>query len=110
MPQGRGYNLHGTVCTVRWGLVRLVYSNTGWRVLMVGGNYGNGSNAGLFYFNANNTSSNANGNIGARLLVFQKNHCAGFSAPLGENIVGRTGFSRPLLERPCRQTRSMRNA
>lgn len=36
---------------------------------MVGGNYGNTSNAGLFYFNANNTSSNANGNIGARQLV-----------------------------------------
>lgn len=36
---------------------------------MVGGNYSNGSNAGLFYFNANNTSSNANSNIGARLLV-----------------------------------------
>lgn len=37
---------------------------------MVGGNWNNGSNAGLFYFNANNSSSNSNGNIGARLLVF----------------------------------------
>jgi hypothetical protein len=37
---------------------------------MVGGNYNNGSNAGLFNFNANNASSNSNSNIGARLLVF----------------------------------------
>lgn len=61
-------------------------SNTGWRVLNVGGNYDNGSNAGLFYFNANNASSNANANIGARLLVIAFRHCAGFSSPLGENI------------------------
>ena len=35
---------------------------------MVGGNYSSGSYAGLFYFNAGNSSSNANGGIGARLL------------------------------------------
>ena len=32
-----------------------------------GGNYGNGSNAGLFYLNVNNAASNANTNIGGRL-------------------------------------------
>lgn len=32
-----------------------------------GGNYGNGSNAGLFYLNVNNAASNANSNIGGRL-------------------------------------------
>ena len=37
---------------------------------MVGGNYLNGTDAGLWYFNANNSSSNTNTNIGARLLVF----------------------------------------
>ncbi len=37
---------------------------------MVGGNYNNGSNAGLWYFNGNNTSSNSNSNIGGRLLVW----------------------------------------
>ena len=47
-----------------------VFSGSGWQVLMVGGNWNNGSSAGLFYFNANNSSSNSNGNIGARLLVF----------------------------------------
>ena len=47
-----------------------VNSSSGWRVLMVGGGWNYGSNAGLFYFNANNSSSNSNGNIGARLLVF----------------------------------------
>jgi len=52
----------------------------------VGGNYNNESNAGLFYFNANNDSSNANANIGARPLVIAFRHCAGFSSPLGENI------------------------
>jgi len=76
---------------MRLGFAIPVNSNTGWRVLMVGGNYGNGSNAGLFYFNANNSSSNANSNIGARLLVFLDFHRAGFSSPLGENIAGKDG-------------------
>lgn len=39
-----------------------------WLVLYVGGNWDNGSNAGLFYFNGNNSSSNSNSNIGARHL------------------------------------------
>lgn len=82
--------MSGTVCAVRLSFVLPVNSNTGWYVLMVGGNYGNGSNAGLFYFNANNTSSNANSNIGARLLVC-KFQCAGFPSPLGENIAGKDG-------------------
>lgn len=46
-----------------------VNSNTGWRVVMVGGNWNNTGNAGLGYFNANNASSNANANIGSRHLV-----------------------------------------
>ena len=48
------------------------YANyySGWRVLHVGGNWNNGGNAGLFYFNANNSSSDTNSNVGARLLVF----------------------------------------
>jgi len=53
---------------------------------MVGGNWNNGSNAGLFYFNANNTSSNTSGNIGARHLDCISQHCAGFPSPLGENV------------------------
>lgn len=63
-----------------------VNSTTGWTVLNVGGNYSNGSNAGLFYFNANNTSSNSNANLGARPLVCFSLHCTGLSTPLGENI------------------------
>jgi hypothetical protein len=35
----------------------------------VGGNWNNGSNAGLFYWNLNNASSNANVNYGGRLLI-----------------------------------------
>ena len=46
-----------------------VYSNSsGWRVLSVGGNWSNGSNAGLLYFSASGTSSRSSSNLGARLL------------------------------------------
>ena len=55
---------------MRRGLVFYAYYGSGWRVLHVGGDWNNGGNAGLFYFNANNTSSNSNSNVGARLLVF----------------------------------------
>ena len=64
---------------MRRGLDFYANYNSGWRVLHVGGN------AGLFYFNANNTSSNTNSNVGARLLVFLLTG-AGFPSPLGENI------------------------
>ena len=53
---------------MRRGLDFYANYNSGWRVLHVGGNWNNGGNAGLFYFNANNTSSNTNSNVGARLL------------------------------------------
>lgn len=35
----------------------------------VGGNYGNGDNAGLFNFNVNNTPDNSNANYGGRLAI-----------------------------------------
>jgi hypothetical protein len=38
-------------------------------VLYCGGNWNNGSNAGLWYWNGNNGSSNSNGNIGGRILI-----------------------------------------
>lgn len=37
-------------------------------VLNVGGNWNNRSNAGLFYFNGNNSTSNSNSNIGAHMI------------------------------------------
>lgn len=37
-------------------------------VLNVGGNWNNRSNAGLFYFNGNNSTSNSNSNIGDKLM------------------------------------------
>ena len=55
---------------MRRGLDFFANYNSGWRVLHVGGNWNNGGNAGLFYFNANNSSSDTNSNVGARLLVF----------------------------------------
>ena len=55
---------------MRRGLDFYANYNSGWRVLHVGGNWNNGGNAGLFYFDANNSSSDTNSNVGARLLVF----------------------------------------
>lgn len=55
---------------MRRGLDFYANYNSGWRVLHVGGNWNNGGVAGLFYFNANNSSSDTNSNVGARLLVF----------------------------------------
>lgn len=55
---------------MRRGLDFYANYNSGWRVLHVGGGWLIGGNAGLFYFNANNSSSDTNSNVGARLLVF----------------------------------------
>jgi hypothetical protein len=43
-------------------------SSSGWRVLNVGGNWSNGSSAGLLYFDASFSSSNSYSYISARLL------------------------------------------
>lgn len=45
-----------------------VYSSSDWRVLYVGGNWGDGSNAGLLCFFADGTSSDSYSNVSARLL------------------------------------------
>ena len=51
----------------RWG----AWSAAGWARLRAiayhGGNWSNGSKAGLFYLNLNNEASNSNTNIGGRL-------------------------------------------
>ena len=44
-----------------------MYSSTGWRGLYVGGNWSEGSNAGLFCFIASSSSSFTSSDIGARL-------------------------------------------
>lgn len=44
-----------------------MYSGGGWRVLNVGGSYGKRLNGGQFYFDASNTSSDKNSDLGARL-------------------------------------------
>lgn len=43
-------------------------SSSGWRVLYVGGGWSSGSNAGLLYFRAGNSSSDSYSHISARLL------------------------------------------
>ena len=47
--------------------VARVNSNSDVRVLNVGGNWNNDTNAGVAYTNANNDSTNTNNNLGARL-------------------------------------------
>lgn len=44
------------------------WTSSGWLVLCVGGSWGNGSYAGLFYFDGDGGSSGSSGDIGARLL------------------------------------------
>ena len=41
---------------------------------IVGGNWNNDANAGVFNVNLNNTSSNTNNNNGARAVRLQHNH------------------------------------
>lgn len=71
-------------------------SSSGWRVLYVGGNWNNGTNAGLLYFNANNASSDSNSNISARLLSNSIIIAQAFPHPLvkimprGRELVGHS--------------------
>ena len=53
---------------MRRGLDFYANYNSGWRVLHVGGLWNYGGSAGLFYFNANYTSSGTYSSVGARLL------------------------------------------
>ena len=53
---------------MRRGLVFYAYYSSGWRVLHVGGYWGNGGYAGLFYFSAYYSSSDTYSDVGARLL------------------------------------------
>ena len=55
-------------------------------VLNVGGNWNNGSNCGFFYFNANNTSSNTNSNIGSRLTVRNRHAAKSYTSHDGISL------------------------
>lgn len=67
----------------------LVYSTSASQVVHVSSNANNGANAGGFYLNSNNDASNANRNIGTRLIRLNKGGVA--SSPLGE-IVGHSSL------------------
>ena len=54
------------------------------QVLNVGSNANNGTDAGRFYLNANNDSSNRNRNIGTHLAVSSADETSPF--PVGENM------------------------
>ena len=64
----------------------------GLHALNVGGNWNNGSNAGVGYANSNNTVSNSNNNIGARLTYVPSN------LPLREIINSTVTSASPLGE------------
>jgi len=49
-----------------------------------GGNANNSANAGAFYVNSNNTSSNANVNIGRRLCLWRSKDLEPETLPLGK--------------------------
>lgn len=59
----------------------------------VGGNFNNGANDGVFYWNLNNTSGNTNINIGSRLLMEQIKRIL-FSIALAKNMPRTDGVSR----------------
>ena len=63
-------------------------------LLALGGNFNNGTNDGVFYFNCNNAFSNTNLNYGAHLLI-SINYCTMFSLPLGKNNVDTAVVSKP---------------
>jgi hypothetical protein len=50
----------------------LVFFLFAYTFALVGGRYDNGLPAGLWYWNFNNDSSNANFNIGCRVIIFGK--------------------------------------
>lgn len=56
-----------------------------------GGNWNNGTNAGLSYWNLNNSSTNANLNIGRQTLIKKLNKiiCTLYSSPLGGNFAAK---------------------
>ena len=49
---------------------------TGIRLPIAGGNWNNGSNAGVFALNVNNRRSNSNGNIGFRSALLRPSESA----------------------------------
>lgn len=76
-------------------------------MLYVGGNWSNGSNAGLWYANGNNSDSNSNSNIGGRLSLCLKNKSLWLRLrvplPLGKKQSKRERLSRFFSKR--RQTK-----
>ena len=80
-------------------------NSSGVRVLYVGGNYNSNDNYGLFYFNANNSASNANGNIGPRHLV-QMYQAQAFCESAPDYIKSSTGNSVPLGKNTAVQDRA----
>lgn len=80
---------------------------SGSRCLNVGGNWNNGANAGVGYFNANNSLDNSNYNIGARLaylpvlgqinIILGKDHASWQKIEQQNPSSGRRacGYARP---------------
>ncbi len=67
------------------GLFDYYYQNTGDRVARVGGHWNYSLNAGTFYWNLNNSSTNSNQNIGTHLLCVLFNFFFVFAPALAEH-------------------------
>ncbi len=67
-----------------FGPTELVWSNSGWCSLNVGGNWNNGDNAGVANADGNNSISNSNSNIGARLAY--PSRTVSFDFTLGKDL------------------------
>ena len=71
-----------------------VYSGSSLCPVYVGGNYNSNPNYGLWHFNANNSASNSNANLGSRILFKKRKiYCAGSSVALAKNLVSEAGIS-----------------
>lgn len=73
-----------------------------------GGNYGNGSSAGLFYLNVNNAASNSNTNIGSRLANDYRQKAPGSRA--GVQCVSFGAFVQTMLSKIYRASRLVASA
>lgn len=80
-----------------------------WHVALVGRNANNSVNASRFYWNLNNTSGNANQNIGSQLSLFRNDDCDMENLASWQNTrqtslgVGRAEKSRRLRGEISRQ-------
>jgi hypothetical protein len=70
---------------------------------MFGGNWNNGLNCGLWYWNLNNASSLSNVNVGGRLLIYYNLFAHHFPCPLAKISRNWIGLVAPFERKIGRQ-------